>query len=89
MPTRETNVPGSPSPESSAPGAQNTAHPSPHATPGTTAPGSESDPRNGLHDIAKGRPGPITIPTPEVPTPTLPLPQPVPSEILPGSPVKP
>ncbi|MCZ9882043.1 hypothetical protein [Arthrobacter sp. B2a2-09] len=90
MPTRETSVPVSPSPESSSPDAQNNnAHPSPHATPGTTAPGSQSDPRNGLHDIAKGRPGPITIPTPVVPSPTIPLPQPVPSEILPGNPVKP
>ncbi|MFF2299117.1 hypothetical protein [Arthrobacter sp. NPDC058127] len=90
MPTRGTSIPASPSPESSSLDAQNNnTHPSPHATPGTTAPGSESDPRNGLHDIAKGRPGQITIPTPEVPTPTLPLPQPVPSEILPGNPVKP
>ncbi|UKA62661.1 hypothetical protein [Arthrobacter sp. FW306-04-A] len=88
MPTRGTSIPASPSPESSNPDAQNNnPHPSPHATPGTTASGSESDPRNGLRDIAKGRPGPITIPTPAVPT--LPLPQPVPSEILPGSPVKP
>ncbi|GAA3320794.1 hypothetical protein [Arthrobacter ramosus] len=87
MPTRETSVPASPSPESSSPEAKNNAHPAPHATPGTT--GSESDPRKGLQDIAKGRPGPITIPTPVVPTPTLPLPQPVPSEILPGNPVKP
>lgn len=90
MPTRGTSIPAPPSPESSNPDAQNNnTHPSPHATPGTTAPGSESesDPRNGLHDIAKGRPEPITIPTPAVPT--LPLPQPVPSEILPGSPVKP
>ncbi|MGO4585329.1 hypothetical protein AB4Z38_15820 [Arthrobacter sp. 2RAF6] len=89
MPTRGTSDPVSPSPGSSNPDAQNNAHPSPHATPGTTSPGSESDPRNGLHDIAKGRPGPITIPTPVVPTPTLPLPQPVPSDILPGNPVKP
>ncbi len=91
MPTRGASIPPSPSPESSSPDAQNNnnKHPSPHATPGTTAPGSESDPRNGLHDITKGRPGPITIPTPAVPTPTLPLPQPVPSEILPGNPVKP
>ncbi|MFK4297738.1 hypothetical protein ABH924_002894 [Arthrobacter sp. GAS37] len=87
MPTRETSVPASPSPESSSLEAKNNAHPAPHATPGTT--GSESDPRKGLQDIAKGRPGPITIPTPVVPTPTLPLPQPVPSEILPGNPVKP
>ena len=87
MPTRETSVPASPSPESSSPEAKNNAHPAPHATPGAT--GSESDPRKGLQDIAKGRPGPITIPTPVVPTPTLPLPQPVPSEILPGNPVKP
>lgn len=87
MPTRGTSIPASPTPESSSPDAQNNnTHPSPHAT---TAPGSESDPRNGLHDITKGRPGPVTIPTPAVPTPTLPLPQPVPSEILPGNPVKP
>jgi hypothetical protein len=85
MPTRETSVPASPSPESSSLDAQNNnAHPSPHGTPG-----SDSDPRKGLQDVAKGHPGPITIPTPVVPTPTLPLPQPVPSEILPGNPVKP
>ncbi|WP_284982578.1 hypothetical protein [Arthrobacter sp. efr-133-TYG-118] len=90
MVTTGTSIPASPSPESSNPDAQNNnTHPSPHATPSATAPGSESDPRNGLHDITKGRPGAITIPTPAVPTPTLPLPQPVPSEILPGNPVKP
>lgn len=90
MPTQGMGNPASPSPESSNPGAQNNdTHPSPHATPGTTARGSESDPRKELQDIAKGRPGPITIPTPAVPTPALPLPQPVPSEILPGSPIKP
>ncbi|MGM7776738.1 hypothetical protein ACSVHC_12100 [Arthrobacter sp. KNU-44] len=88
MPTQGTGNPASPSPESSSPGAQNkNTRPSPHATPGAT--GSESDPRKELQDIAKGRPGPITIPTPAFPTPTLPLPQPVPSEILPGSPIKP
>ncbi|MEW1823323.1 hypothetical protein AB0323_21380 [Arthrobacter sp. NPDC080031] len=90
MPTKGTSIPASPTPESSSPDAQNSStHPSPHPTPGTTAPGSEPDPRNGLHDITKGRPGGVTIPTPAVPTPTLPLPQPVPSEILPGNPVKP
>jgi hypothetical protein len=90
VPTRETNAPVSPSPEATSPDAlNNSAHPTPHATPGTTAPGSPSDPRNGLQDIAKGRPGPVTIPTPVIPTPELPLPQPVPSEILPGNPVKP
>ncbi|UKA58580.1 hypothetical protein [Arthrobacter sp. FW306-2-2C-D06B] len=89
MPTQGTGNPASPSPESSSPGAQNkNTRPSQHATPSTT-PGSEPDARKELQDIAKGRPGPITIPTPAVPTPTLPLPQPVPSEILPGNPVKP
>ena len=89
VPSRETSVPSSASPESSAPGTQSSAHPSPHATPGTTASGSATDPRNGLPDITEGHPGPVTIPTPAVPAPTLPLPQPVPSEILPVNPVKP
>lgn len=90
MPARGTSNTASPSPESSSPDVQgNNTHPSPRATPSPTASGSDSDPRKGLQDVAKGHPGPITIPTPVVPTPTLPLPQPVPSEILPGSPVKP
>jgi hypothetical protein len=90
VPTRGASNPESPSPESSSPDVQgNNTHPSPHATPSHIASGSDSDPRKGLQDVAKGRPGPITIPTPVVPSPTLPLPQPVPSEILPGSPIKP
>jgi hypothetical protein len=89
--TRGTSNSVSPSPEPSSPDAQNDkTHPSsPHATPSTTAPGSQSDPRKGLQDVAKGHPGPIAIPTPVIPSPTLPLPQPVPSGILPGNPVKP
>lgn len=86
VPSRETSIPSSPSPESSVPAAQNSAHPSPRATPSPTVSGSATDPRNGLPDITEGHPGPITIPTPAVPTPTLPLPQPVPSEILPVKP---
>ncbi|MBB6405637.1 hypothetical protein [Arthrobacter sp. AZCC_0090] len=83
MPTRETSVPVTPSPAPTSPDAPSTsAHPTPHTT---TVPGSQQDPREGLRDIAKGQPGPVTIPTPSVPT----LPVPVPSGILPGNPVKP
>lgn len=86
MPTRETSVPVTPTPAPTSPDApSSTAHPTPHAT----APGSQPDPREGLRDIAKGLPEPVTIPTPALTGPTLPLPTPVPSEILPGNPVKP
>jgi hypothetical protein len=85
MPTRETSVPVPPTPAPTNPDApSSSAHPTPHTT---TGPGTQSDPRKGLQDITKGHPGPVTIPTPVVPTPTLPVP--VPSEILPGNPVKP
>ncbi|MHC6222749.1 hypothetical protein [Arthrobacter sp. MMS24-S77] len=87
MPTRETSVPVAPTTApTSSDAPSSSAHPAPHST---TSPGSGSDPREGLRDIAKGRPGPVTIPTPVVPTPELPLPEPVPSEILPGNPAKP
>ncbi|GAA4052946.1 hypothetical protein GCM10023063_46610 [Arthrobacter methylotrophus] len=90
-PSRETSVPTSPTPAPSSPDTPGSStHPTPHSTPGTTAPGSRTgDPHKGLQDVAKGRPSPVTIPTPAFPTPTLPLPQPVPSVVLPGNPVKP
>lgn len=87
MPPRQTSVPSTPTPAPTSPEPpSSSAHPTPHTTP---TPGSQSDPRDGLRDIGQGRPEPVTIPTPVVPTPTLPLPQPVPSDILPGNPVKP
>ncbi|MCX2748282.1 hypothetical protein OOZ51_10710 [Arthrobacter sp. MI7-26] len=87
MPTRETSVPATSTPTPTSPDApSSTAHPTPRATPSA---GSPSDPREGLRDIAKGGPDPVTIPTPAITGPTLPLPEPVPSEILPGNPVKP
>ncbi|WAH95344.1 hypothetical protein [Arthrobacter sp. MMS18-M83] len=87
MPTRETSVPAKSTPVPTSPDApSSTAHPTPRATPSA---GSLSDPREGLRDIAKGGPESVTIPTPAITGPTLPLPEPVPSEILPGNPVKP
>lgn len=87
MPTRQTSVPSTSTPAPASPEApSSSARPTPHTTP---SPGSQPDPREGLRDIAKDTPEPVTIPTPVVPTPTLPLPQPIPSEILPGSPIKP
>lgn len=87
MPSRQTSVPSTSTPAPASPEPpSSSARPTPHTTP---SPGSQPDPREGLRDIAKGTPEPVTIPTPVVPTPTLPLPQPIPSEILPGSPIKP
>jgi hypothetical protein len=90
MPTRDTSMPIKPTPGPTSPDAPSSSlQPTPHPTPGTAGPGSQLDPRKGLQDISKGQPGPVTIPTPAVPGPTLPLPQPVPSELVPGTPVKP
>lgn len=89
MPTRDTSVPVPPTPAPTSPDSASSARPTPHETSGGTGQGSQLDPRKELQDIAKGRTEPVTLPTPSVPSPTLPLPQPVPSELLPGSSVKP
>lgn len=90
LPTHDAGVPVQATPTPTSPDSPASGEPStPRATPGPTGAGSQTDPRKGLQDIAKGKPAPVTIPTPTIPSPGITLPPTVPSDLLPGSPVKP
>ncbi|MDQ0030015.1 hypothetical protein [Arthrobacter bambusae] len=90
LPSHDAGLPVQPTPAHTSPDAAVNGEPStPRATPGPDSAGSQADPSKGLPDIAKGKPAPVTIPTPTIPSPGITLPQSVPSDLLPGSPVKP
>ncbi len=90
LPTHDAGVPVQATPTATSPDSPASGEPStPRATPGPTSAGSQTDPRKGLQDIAKGKPAPVTIPTPTIPSPGITMPPTVPSDLLPGSPVKP